>query len=117
MYRPGPRLPHTSVPSYVSQLSEREENARFKMNNTINYCVRRLINEVEARPTIWDSRSKEYSDRALKRGAWEELCASFVPNYYKSSDAEKKGIGRYLNVIFLHIRCTHLRHKSCWPSG
>lgn len=74
------------------------------MNDTINFCVKRLINEVQCRPAIWDSRIKEYSDRALKREAWDELCTVFVPHFHDASAAEKNGIGKYCFFLPLLFR-------------
>ncbi|CAH2006820.1 unnamed protein product [Acanthoscelides obtectus] len=33
----------------------------------------KLISEVENRPSLWDLRKKEYSDRVMRRKCWEEL--------------------------------------------
>ncbi|KAJ8713791.1 hypothetical protein PYW08_007411 [Mythimna loreyi] len=79
------------------------------MNDPISFCVKRLITEIESRPVIWDSRIKEYSDRSLKKEAWEELCAAFVPYYHESSVGEKNGIIALLQRKWKSVRDAFLR--------
>ncbi len=33
----------------------------------------KLISEVEKRPALWDMRTKEYSDRIVKKQCWKEI--------------------------------------------
>ena len=48
-----------------------------------------FINEIEARPALWDMRSESYSNRIDKTKAWEELCQLFVTNFKGMSIKEK----------------------------
>jgi len=47
-----------------------------------------LISEVEKRPAIWDMTSSEYSNRTLKRKAWEELVLVF--SHVEDTEDKKK---------------------------
>ena len=39
-----------------------------------------FINEIEARPSIWDMKSPEYKDRVKKKKHWEEIVDIFCPS-------------------------------------
>ncbi|KAL4083026.1 hypothetical protein QTP88_028356 [Uroleucon formosanum] len=47
-----------------------------------------LISEVEKRPAIWDMTSSEYSNRTLKRKAWEKLVLVF--SHVEDTEDKKK---------------------------
>lgn len=51
-----------------------------------------LISEVEKRPAIWDMTSSEYSNRTLKRNAWEELVLVF--SHVEDTEDKKKNLGK-----------------------
>lgn len=51
-----------------------------------------LISEVEKRPAIWDMTSSEYSNRTLKRKAWEELVLVFSD--VEDTEDKKKNLGK-----------------------
>lgn len=48
-----------------------------------------FISEIEKRPAIWDMKSIEYSNKTLKRNAWEELVLLFS-NIEDTEDKNKK---------------------------
>jgi hypothetical protein len=51
-----------------------------------------LISEVEKRPAIWFMTSSEYSNRTLKRKAWEELVLIF--SHVEDTEDKKKNLGK-----------------------
>lgn len=51
-----------------------------------------LISEVEKRPAIWDMTSSDYSNRTLKRKAWEELVLVF--SHVEDTEDKKKNLGK-----------------------
>lgn len=55
----------------------------------MSFDSERFLIEIQNRPTIWDSRSKEYSNKILRGKAWEEICEIFVPLFQEVSPAEK----------------------------
>ncbi|XP_077300365.1 uncharacterized protein LOC143921112 [Arctopsyche grandis] len=71
---------------------------------TMSYTIERLIIEIESRPAIWDSRTKEYSNRIIKRNAWEELCAALKPNFEEMTSAEKCLTGTTIQKKWKSIR-------------
>lgn len=58
-----------------------------------NFDVELFIDQIEKRPTLWDMSSPDYSNRILKRNAWEEL----VLMYSNDGDSEekKKTLGKF----------------------
>ncbi|KAJ8707079.1 hypothetical protein PYW08_015727 [Mythimna loreyi] len=42
-----------------------------------------LIDEIEKRPAIWDMTSSDYSDKNLRRRAWEELVLIFCEGHLR----------------------------------
>ncbi|KAH9630048.1 hypothetical protein HF086_008018 [Spodoptera exigua] len=69
----------------------------------MSFNIECLIVEIECRPALWDSRTKEYNDRMLKREAWEQVCYALDPNYGEYSGAEKTNTAYtyYDNLSFL----------------
>lgn len=57
-----------------------------------------FIDEVEKRPAIWDMTSSDYSDRNLKRRAWEELVLIFCEG--DDSEEKKKLLCEYIIYLF-----------------
>jgi len=49
-----------------------------------------FISEIEKRPAIWDMKSIEYSNKTLKRNAWEELVLLFSNIEDKTQKTKKK---------------------------
>ncbi|KAF9814770.1 hypothetical protein SFRURICE_014865 [Spodoptera frugiperda] len=63
-----------------------------------------LIDEIEKRPAIWDMTSSDYSDKNLRRRAWEELVLIFCEGH---DNEEKLGYTPYeLTVGTVHINYT-----------
>lgn len=58
--------------------------------------IDRFISEIEQRPVIWDTRNDEYTNKLLKRKAWNELCNIFVPDFNGMDSAMKKKAGMSL---------------------
>lgn len=61
-----------------------------------------FIDEIEKRPAIWDMTSSDYSDRNLKRRAWEELVLIFCEG--DDSEEKKKLLCEYIVYIYLHLQ-------------
>ncbi|XP_055947855.1 uncharacterized protein LOC129981165 [Argiope bruennichi] len=51
-----------------------------------NFDVRKFITEVEQRPAIWDTTSKFYSDKQMKKNSWDELVGIFINKENPSED-------------------------------
>lgn len=50
--------------------------------------IEEFIDEVESRPTIWDSRSDKYSNKIEKKKAWAEICNKFIENFTNKTASE-----------------------------
>ena len=59
-----------------------------------------FIREIESLPSIWNMESSEYSDRNLRKLAWETLVNKFGGNVVETA-AEKNAI-----VVFLQQICS-----------
>lgn len=51
--------------------------------------VDKFIVELQQRPALWNSESKDMSNKILKNKAWEELCEIFFENYKDKETNEK----------------------------
>lgn len=51
--------------------------------------IERLIQEVEARPAIYDRADKNYLNNVLKKQLWNEIFSSVVPGWKKMSSCIK----------------------------
>lgn len=60
-----------------------------------------FIDEIEKRPAIWDMTSSNYSDRNLKRRAWEELVLIFCEG--DDSEEKKKLLCEYIYLFTFTI--------------
>lgn len=67
-------------------------------DDELNIDIDVLISEVQSRPLLWDKSLDHYSDRNLKRAAWEEICVLFYPGFNKVSSQRQKLIGRWLKI-------------------
>ncbi|XP_047103526.1 uncharacterized protein LOC124722401 [Schistocerca piceifrons] len=63
------------------------------------------------RPAIWDSRCREYSNRIVKRRAWEELCQLFIPGFANETTDFKNQKKRnvFTSAAQLQKRCKNVR--------
>lgn len=61
----------------------------------------KLIKEIEKRPEIWNTHSKEYSDRNRRKEAWFDICHVIIPNFTYKTELETDAIGMIL--FFIHI--------------
>jgi len=60
-----------------------------------------FIDEIEKRPSIWDMTSRDYSNKIIKRNAWEEIVLIFSEE--GCTEEKKKVLGMYLlyfNYLF-----------------
>ncbi|KAF9413738.1 hypothetical protein HW555_008184 [Spodoptera exigua] len=49
----------------------------------------RFITEINNRPATWNALLPEYSNKVLKRNAWDELCQIFYNNFNEKTSKEK----------------------------
>ncbi|XP_022817861.1 uncharacterized protein LOC111350484 [Spodoptera litura] len=75
----------------------------------MSFSIERLITEIECRPALWDCRVKEYSERLLKRDAWEEVCSVLDPNYDDYTKAEKLNKAAFIQKKWKGIRDAFVR--------
>lgn len=65
----------------------------------------RFITEINNRPTTWNSLLPEYSNKVLKKNAWDELCQIFYTNFNEKPSKEKNLAGKiyyiYLKIMYL----------------
>ncbi|XP_073943372.1 uncharacterized protein [Choristoneura fumiferana] len=66
-----------------------------------------FIDEIEKRPAIWDMTSSNYSDRNLKRRAWEELVLIFCEG--DDSEEKKKLLSSSLQKKWKSLRDNYMR--------
>lgn len=77
------------------------------LNVMDNFDKEAFIDEVEKRPVIWDTDCPEYSDRILKKKAWEELTEIFAdPNYSKE---KKTMFNLQIQRKWKNLRDTYLK--------
>lgn len=62
-----------------------------------------FISEIQSRYVIWDQKSREFSDRNLKKKAWEEICNLFIQGFTEKTAKEKNEAGKK-NTMFI---CTY----------
>lgn len=79
----------------------------FKMD------VELFIIEIQNRPILWDQTIREYSNRNLKKQAWEKICDLFVEDFAvktvkQKNEAGKQNIILYLYVFILPWQCTFI---------
>lgn len=67
----------------------------------------RFITEINNRPATWNSLLPEYSNKVLKRNAWDELCQIFYNNFNEKTSKEKNLAGKisyiYLKIIYYSL--------------
>ncbi|XP_071439886.1 transcription factor Adf-1-like [Hetaerina americana] len=56
----------------------------------VYFNIESLINEVRARPCLWDLGDPDYANKIKKYKAWEEVCEGIIPNWNKYSEREKE---------------------------
>ncbi|XP_075983668.1 uncharacterized protein LOC142981554 [Anticarsia gemmatalis] len=66
-----------------------------------------LIDEIEKRPAIWDMTSSDYSDKNLRRRAWEELVLIFCEGY--DNEEKKKILSSSLQKKWKSLRDNYMR--------
>lgn len=59
----------------------------------------RLIEEVEARPLLYNKNLKDYSDIIAKSNAWEEVCQQLFQVWGQLSVKEKTDAGKSRNLF------------------
>lgn len=63
-----------------------------------------FISEIQSRYVIWDQKSREFSDRNLKKKAWEEICNLFIQGFTEKTVKEKNEAGKRNTILF---KCTY----------
>lgn len=75
-----------------------------------------FITEIQNRPVIWDQTKREYSDRNLKKQAWEEVCNVFIENFAAKTVKEKNEAGKrhiiFTYTYFATAMTLHLKQNS-----
>lgn len=75
---------------------------RFSSTRTMEeFNTEFFIDEIEKRPSIWDMTSRDYSNKIIKRNAWEEIVLIFSEE--GCTEEKKKVLGMYLlyfNYLF-----------------
>ncbi|GBP31456.1 hypothetical protein EVAR_17946_1 [Eumeta japonica] len=66
-----------------------------------------LIDEIEKRPAIWDMTSSDYSDKNLRRRAWEELVLIFCEEH--ANEEKKKLLSSSLQKKWKSLRDNYMR--------
>lgn len=66
-----------------------------------------FISEIQSRYVIWDQKRREFSDRNLKKKAWEEVCNIFIPSFAEKTSKEKNEAGKRNNNIYITFICTY----------
>ena len=56
-----------------------------------------FIDEIEKRPSIWDMTSRDYSNKIIKRNAWEEIVLIFSEE--GCTEEKKKVLGMYYFIL------------------
>ncbi|KAK0070969.1 hypothetical protein PV326_001834, partial [Microctonus aethiopoides] len=51
-----------------------------------------LINEVQNRPSLWDTSDEDYKDTKKKNGLWASVCSSLFPNFNEKTEPQQKVI-------------------------
>lgn len=64
-----------------------------------------FISEIQSRYVIWDQKSREFSDRNLKKKAWEEICNLFIQGFTEKTVKEKNEGGKRNTITFI---CTYV---------
>ncbi|CAK1599007.1 unnamed protein product [Parnassius mnemosyne] len=64
-----------------------------------------FIDEIEKRPAIWDMTSSVYSDKNLRRRAWEELVFIFCE--VDDNEEKKKILCEYIYLYFQSVCVTN----------
>lgn len=62
-----------------------------------------FISEIQSRYVIWDQKRREFSDRNLKKKAWEEVCNIFIPCFAEKPAREKNNAGKRNTIIFVYF--------------
>lgn len=70
-----------------------------------NFDTELFISEIQSRYVIWDTKSREFSDRNLKKKAWEEICNLFIQGFTEIPIKEKNEAGKRSIIIFI---CTYV---------
>ncbi|KAH9631143.1 hypothetical protein HF086_001078 [Spodoptera exigua] len=80
----------------------------------------RFITEINNRPATWNALLPEYSNKVLKRNAWDELCQIFYNNFNEKNSKEKNLAVIELQRKWKSIKDAYKRDKAkinnC-PSG
>jgi hypothetical protein len=71
-----------------------------------------FISEIEAQPALWNTASKQYSNKMSKRCAWEEVMVKFDPLFKEKTAGEKNCIGKFplfhvLYILYIRIYILH----------
>lgn len=56
--------------------------------------VELFICEIQKQPALYNTKSKEYSDKNLKKALWTELCQKVIENWDELEDKHKNEKGK-----------------------
>lgn len=59
-----------------------------------------FIDEIEKRPSIWDMKNRDYSNKLIKKNAWEEIVLIFCGT--DDTEEKKKNLGKYFFNFLFH---------------
>ncbi|CAG4953390.1 unnamed protein product [Colias eurytheme] len=71
-----------------------------------------FISEIQSRYVIWDQKRREFSDRILKKKAWEEVCNIFIPKFAEKTVREKNEAVAKLQKRWKGIRDAYVKDKN-----
>lgn len=63
--------------------------ARFILFKMEPFDTENFISEIQNRAILWNSHLPEYSNKVLKKNAWEEICLIFCENFEEKTSKEK----------------------------
>ncbi|XP_072375515.1 uncharacterized protein [Diabrotica undecimpunctata] len=70
----------------------------------------KFIDEIQKRPAIWDMTNSEYSNKIIKKNAWEEIVLIFCHN--EDTDEKKKILGTSLQKKWKSIRDHYVKQDK-----
>lgn len=84
----------------------------FRSGTMDSINVEQLIEEVHARPAIWDMRDSDYIDKSKRKEAWEEIVTVFVAD--SATLVEKLEMGKF-SIVVLWYSSVFARSEVYWP--
>lgn len=63
-----------------------------------------FINEIQTRPPLWNTKSKDYSNRDIKGKLWIEVGSTIVQNWDELNNADKNKEGKQIFLYSFHFQ-------------